>query len=218
MKYRVFVELEWFKVLFQEEIVKKEEPSKIKLIIREQPFLNKVFEEFSLEDAERVKEIERETNHDVKAIEYFLKEKFDTNRELAPLKEFLHFTCTSEDINNLSYALMLNDSFKTVILPSLRELFDLLNKLAIDNANIPMMARTHGQSATPTTVGKEFANFAFRIGNQIKRLEQITPTGKFNGAVGNLNAHKVAYEEIDWLRVSQRFVEGLGIKWNPYTT
>lgn len=148
-----------------------------------------MFEDFSLEDGERVKAIEKVTNHDVKAIEYFLKEKFDQNEKLSGLKEYLHFSCTSEDINNLAYAVMLHHSFEQVILPQLRQLQLTLSLMASEHADVPMMCRTHGQSATPSTMGKEIANFAYRLQRQIKNLEKITPTGKFNGAVGNLNAH-----------------------------
>lgn len=177
-----------------------------------------MFNDFSLEDGTRVKDIEKVTNHDVKAIEYFLKEKFDQNENLKPLKEYLHFSCTSEDINNLAYALMLHHSFEKVILPQLRQLVDTLSKLAIENAEVPMMCRTHGQTATPSTVGKEIANFAYRIKVQLRNLEKITPTGKFNGATGNLNAHQIAYPDKDWIAISKRFVEGMDIHWNPYTT
>lgn len=136
-----------------------------------------------------MKEIEKTTNHDVKAVEYFLKERFETNSDLASEKEYLHFSCTSEDINNLAYALMLHHSFQDVILPSLKELQAKLADLANDNAEVPMLCRTHGQSATPSTMGKELANFAYRLQLQINNLERIVPKGKFNGATGNLNAH-----------------------------
>eukprot|EP00347_Sterkiella_histriomuscorum_P018053 403346969 len=218
MRYRVFVELEWFKRLFQEKIANFSD-KEIQFIIEQQPYLDRIFSEFSLEDAERVKQIEATTNHDVKAIEYFLKEKFDQNPDgLAKYKEFLHFSCTSEDINNLAYALMVHHSMKEVMVSSLTDLFNKLDSLANLYANVPMMSRTHGQSATPTTVGKEIANYAYRVKKQLDHLQKITPTGKFNGAVGNLNAHKVAYPEKDWIQISKRFVEGLGIDWNPYTT
>ena len=160
-----------------------------------------------MEDAERVKAIESTTNHDVKAIEYFLKEKFDKNTEgLAKYKELIHFSCTSEDINNLAYALMIHHSFRQIILISLNNLYTNLVGLSQKFASVPMMARTHGQSATPTTMGKEIANFAYRLKQQINTLEKIVPKGKFNGAVGNLNAHKVAYPDKDWIKISQNFV------------
>lgn len=165
-----------------------------------------------------MKEIEKVTNHDVKAIEYFLKEKFETNDQLIDLKEYLHFSCTSEDINNLAYALMLHNSMKDIMLPQLKALQETLSLLANDLADVPMMCRTHGQSATPSTMGKEIANFAYRIQLQIKHLERIVPSGKFNGAVGNLNAHIVAYPDRDWVKISKSFVEEMGIQWNPYTT
>ena len=201
IRYRVFVELEWFKRLFQEQITTKSETD-IKLIIEQQEFLDKIFTDFSLEDAERVKTIEATTNHDVKAVEYFLKEKFDLQAELSKYKEFIHFSCTSEDINNLAYALMIHHSCREVVHKSLKELCAKLEALAVQYAAVPMMARTHGQSATPTTVGKEIANFAYRLKLQIKEIERIVPKGKFNGAVGNLNAHKVAYPEKDWIKIS----------------
>ena len=180
--------------------------------------MDKIFAEFSLEDAERVKEIEKTTNHDVKAIEYFLKEKFELNEALKAQKEYLHFSCTSEDINNLAYALMLHHSFKDVVLPALRELQGSLAGIADELADVPMLCRTHGQTATPSTMGKEVANYAYRLQLQIKNLERIVPKGKFNGATGNLNAHKIAFPEKDWIDISQKFVQELGIEWNPYTT
>ena len=165
--------------------------------------MDKIFNEFSLEDAERIKSIEATTNHDVKAVEYFLKEKFAQNTHgLDKYKEFIHFSCTSEDINNLAYALMLHHSNTHVIHVALRDLYTRLESLAQLYAHIPMMCRTHGQSATPSTIGKELANFAYRLKLQIKEVERIVPKGKFNGAVGNLNAHKVAYPEKDWIKIS----------------
>lgn len=217
MRYRVQVELQWFNLLFAQNIVQSD-PETIKRVESQKEWLEKVFEDFSVEDGTRVKEIEKVTNHDVKAIEYFLKEKFDTNPELKDLKEYLHFSCTSEDINNLAYALMLHSSMKEVMLPALKDLQQTLALLATELADVPMLCRTHGQSATPSTMGKEIANFAYRINQQIKHLERIVPSGKFNGAVGNLNAHIVAYPDKDWIEISKQFVEGMGITWNPYTT
>ena len=173
--------------------------------------MDQVFDNFSLQDAERVKEIEKTTNHDVKAVEYFLKERFDANAALASEKEYLHFSCTSEDINNLAYALMLHHSFQDVILPALRDLEGKLCELADELAEVPMLCRTHGQSATPSTMGKEIANFAYRLRAQIENLEKIQPKGKFNGATGNLNAHQVAFPDKDWIEISRQFVEELGI-------
>lgn len=217
IRFRVYVELQWFKRLFDEEIVSSDTKTN-QVVQGEHAWLDRVFDEFNLEDAERVKEIEKVTNHDVKAVEYFLKERFDGNPRISNLKEYLHFSCTSEDINNLAYAVMLQHSFEQVVLPQLRELQTTLTQMADQNADVPMMSRTHGQTATPTTLGKEIANFAHRLNRQIKTLEKIKPLGKFNGAVGNLNAHQVAYPDKDWLGISQRFVEGMNIAWNPYTT
>ena len=201
MKYRVQVEIEWFKVLFDKKIVTGD-PERISAVSNNHEDLAKIASGFSLEDGERVKEIERTTNHDVKAIEYFLKEKFDEHSELSQLKEYLHFSCTSEDINNLSYALMMHNSLQDVMLPTMRGLLERLETVAGEYAEIPMMCRTHGQSATPSTVGKEFANFAYRLRRQIERIEKISILGKFNGATGNLNAHKTAYPDLDWLNIS----------------
>ena len=167
-----------------------EDPATIGKVEKQRDFMRDIFDNFSLEDAERVKEIERTTNHDVKAIEYFLKEKFDTNPDLAPLKEYLHFSCTSEDINNLAYALMLNNSMLDVLLPQLKKLQESLAlRASTELSEIPMLCRTHGQSATPSTMGKEVANYAYRLKLQIDNLERIKVRGKFNGATGNLNAH-----------------------------
>lgn len=153
----------------------------------------------------------------MKAVEYFLKEKFEAGK-LSKYKELIHFSCTSEDINNLAYALMIQNACSQVMHKQLRSLYDKLETLSKQYADVPMMCRTHGQSATPSTMGKEIANFAYRLKLQIAEIERIVPKGKFNGAVGNLNAHKVAYPDKDWLKISQRFVEGLGLAWNPYTT
>lgn len=181
--------------------------------------MDSIFENFNETEGERVKEIEKTTNHDVKAIEYFLKEKFEAHsKEMDALKEYLHFSCTSEDINNLSYSLMLHHSLKDVLMPKLNGLLTRLEDLATEYADIPMMCRTHGQSATPSTVGKEFANYAYRLRRQIDRIEKVECLGKFNGATGNLNAHMVAFPELPWLDISKDFVESLGITWNPYTT
>lgn len=217
MKMRVFVELSWYKCLFAQKIVTDDE-NQIKFVKDNSAFLSRIFEDFDDKSGERVKEIERTTNHDVKAIEYYLKEQFDKDPEFAKLKEYLHFSCTSEDINNLSYALMVHHSMQTVMLPALNSLHERLIKISEEYAEIPIMCRTHGQSATPSTVGKEFANFAYRLGRQIERIKKIEILGKFNGATGNLNAHLQAYPDLDWLKISQEFVEGLGIQWNPYTT
>lgn len=180
--------------------------------------LNQIVRDFSEADAARVKEIERETNHDVKAVEYFLKEKVAGHAELAAVSEFIHFACTSEDINNLSHALMLTAAHQQVVSPLLEEILQALVTHAQRYKSIPMMARTHGQPATPSTMGKEFANVAVRLDRQLTALKQVQFLGKINGAVGNYNANLAAYPDVDWHRVAEEFVTSLGLTWNPYTT
>jgi len=169
-------------------------------------------------EATEVKRIERDTNHDVKAVEYFVKSRLDAVPAWRSRREFVHFACTSEDINNLSYALMLKEAREQVLLPRLDALIGRLRALAHMNAAVPMMSRTHGQPATPTTLGKEIANLTFRLREQRNRYAAVAVAGKINGAVGNFNAHLVAYPQVDWPRLAQRFVESLGLHWNPYTT
>jgi adenylosuccinate lyase len=169
-------------------------------------------------EAETVKRFERETNHDVKAVEYFVKSRLDAVPEWRSRREFVHFACTSEDINNLSYALMLKEARDDVLLPRLDVLIETLRTLAHQNAAAPMMSRTHGQPATPTTLGKEIANFAWRLKKQRQRYAAVAIEGKINGAVGNFNAHLVAYPGVDWSLLARQFVESLGLSWNPYTT
>jgi len=173
---------------------------------------------FAEGDAARVKEIESRTNHDVKAIEYWLKERFAAHAELAPAAEFIHFACTSEDINNLAYALMLADAREKVMLPALDEIIGKLATLAHALAQVPMLARTHGQAATPTTMGKELANVVHRLRRARSRIAGVSLTGKINGAVGNYNAHLAAYPALDWEGFARRFVEALRLEFNPYTT
>ena len=174
---------------------------------------------FSLSDAQRIKDIERITNHDVKAVEYWLKEKIAGNAELEAVSEFIHFACTSEDINNLAYALMLREARTHVLLPQLDALIDAMTRLAHQHADQPMLARTHGQPASPTTLGKEMANVAYRLQRQRAQLVAVPLLGKINGAVGNYNAHLAAYPEVDWEGFARSFVtEDLGLDWNPYTT
>lgn len=173
--------------------------------------------DFSLEDAERIKEIERTTNHDVKAVEYFIKEKIADQPELHAVTEFVHFACTSEDINNLSHGVMLTDGLKA-LLPMMQRVADEVARLAEEHAAQPMLSRTHGQTASPTTLGKEMANVAYRLRRQLKQIEAVEIFGKINGAVGNYNAHLATYPEVDWEANAQRFVEGLGLTFNPYTT
>ncbi len=181
--------------------------------------LNELAEHFQLEHAERVKEFERTTNHDVKAVEYLLKEQAQKLPELAKVTEFIHFACTSEDINNLSHALMLREGRDDVLLPLMRKLAESLRTLSVEFADVPMLSRTHGQPASPTTLGKEFANVVYRLERQIAQVAAIPLLGKMNGAVGNYNAHISAYPEIDWEANAREFIEGdLGLTFNPYTT
>ena len=181
--------------------------------------LNELAENFQLEHAERVKEFERTTNHDVKAVEYLLKEQAQKLPELAKVTEFIHFACTSEDINNLSHALMLREGRDDVLLPLMRKLAESLRALSVEFADVPMLSRTHGQPASPTTLGKEFANVVYRLERQIAQVAAIPLLGKINGAVGNYNAHISAYPEIDWEANARDFIEGdLGLTFNPYTT
>jgi adenylosuccinate lyase len=180
--------------------------------------LNGIVDDFSLDDAEHVKKIEASTNHDVKAVEYFIREKLGDGPETEALKDFLHFSCTSEDINNLSYALMLRTARSDVLVPQMRDLKNQLKSLAHRYADLPMLSRTHGQTASPTTLGKEFANVVARLERAQQQFSAVAVLGKFNGAVGNFNAHCVAYPDVDWRGVSHRFVESLGVEPNPYTT
>ncbi|ENX42048.1 adenylosuccinate lyase [Acinetobacter sp. NIPH 2100] len=179
--------------------------------------LDAIVANFSEEDANRIKEIERTTNHDVKAVEYFLKEKIANIDELQNAGEFIHFACTSEDINNLSHALMLKNG-REVLVSTMKQLLNAISALATTHAEQPMLSRTHGQTASPTTLGKEMANVAYRLARQIKQFENVELLGKINGAVGNYNAHLSAYPEIDWAAHAQAFVESLGLSFNPYTT
>jgi adenylosuccinate lyase len=179
--------------------------------------LNTIVENFSEEDAHRVKNIERTTNHDVKAVEYFLKEKITGNEELESISEFIHFACTSEDINNLSYALMLREGRGQVLLPQIDDVIEGVKYLARQLADQPLLSRTHGQPASPSTMGKEMANVVYRLHRQREQIASIQLMGKINGAVGNYNAHLAAYPEIEWPEFAKQFVESLGISWNPYT-
>ncbi|WP_404441160.1 adenylosuccinate lyase [Stutzerimonas chloritidismutans] len=181
--------------------------------------LNQLAETFQVEQAERVKEFERTTNHDVKAVEYLIKEQVKQLPELAKVNEFIHFACTSEDINNLSHALMLREGRDTVLLPLMRQLAEAVRALAVAHADVPMLSRTHGQPASPTTLGKELANVVYRLERQIAQVETVPLLGKINGAVGNYNAHLSAYPDVDWEANAREFIEGdLGLSWNPYTT
>ena len=214
IRYRVIVEIRWFQALAASDDI----PQVPALSQAANDYLNDLIGNFGLEAAERVKAIEATTNHDVKAIEYYLKECFAKQDELSSLSEFLHFACTSEDINNLSYALMMADARERVFLPAFTNLDQALTTLAGKNAEVPMLSRTHGQTASPTTLGKEIANVAVRLQRQADQLRQQPILGKINGAVGNFNAHITAYPGIDWPQFAQRFVESLGLTWNPWTT
>ena len=181
-------------------------------------FLDRMISEFNLADAERIKGIERTTNHDVKAVEYFIKEKIAEVPELHAVTEFVHFACTSEDINNLSHALMLREGLDHGLLPAMDRIVDRLAELAHEHAEQPMLSRTHGQTASPSTVGKELANVVHRLRRQVKQIRAVELMGKINGAVGNYNAHLSAYPSIDWAQNAKDFIESLGLDWNPYTT
>ena len=213
IKHRVLVEVKWLQALAQNEAI-SEVPAFSSDAIKQ---LDDIAEQFTIEDAQRVKDIESTTNHDVKAVEYFLKEKIKGNAELDAVSEFFHFACTSEDINNLSHALMLKGGRDDVLLPNLSAIIEKLETMAKDMANEPMLSRTHGQTASPTTVGKEFANVVARLRTQKNNIENIALLGKINGAVGNYNAHYCAYPEIDWPQFSEKFIQSLGITVNPYT-
>ncbi|MEC8557031.1 MAG: adenylosuccinate lyase [Planctomycetota bacterium] len=210
---RIEVEVRWLQRLsVHPEIVEVPEFS-----VATNNLLEKIVSGFSDDDAATVKQIERTTNHDVKAVEYFLKDRFQGNAELEAINEFVHFACTSEDINNLSHALMLKRGLAAV-LPVMNEVVCRLRHFAVDFAEVPMLSRTHGQTASPTTVGKEFANVAARFQRQLEQIGQIPLLGKINGAVGNYNAHLAAYPQVDWAANAKTFVESLGLTWNSYTT
>ncbi len=180
--------------------------------------LEAIAEDFAVADGQRIKDIEATTNHDVKAVEYFIKERIGEDNDLARAKEFVHFACTSEDINNLAYALMLRDAREQVLLPQLDAVIETLRTMAHAHADLPMLSRTHGQTASPTTLGKEMANVAARLQRQRGLLARVEIPAKINGAVGNYNAHAVSYPDVDWPAFSQRFVESLGLDFNPWTT
>ncbi|MGB5331474.1 MAG: adenylosuccinate lyase [Woeseiaceae bacterium] len=214
IRFRVLVEIRWLQCLADEPAIKEIGP--ISSVMKD--VLNDIVDDFSIDDAERVKTIEASTNHDVKAVEYFIREKLGDGPETQPLKDFLHFSCTSEDINNLAYALMLRSARSDVLLPKMRELRNRLQAMAREHAELPMLSRTHGQTASPTTLGKEFANVVARLERAQKQFAAVEILGKFNGAVGNYNAHVVAYPDTDWQAVNHRFIESLGVHPNAYTT
>jgi adenylosuccinate lyase len=215
MRHRIMVEVAWLQALAENATIAEVPP----LSSHAQNLLGRIVEQFSVDDARRVKNIESSTNHDVKAIEYFLKERTQGNSELEALGEFIHFGCTSEDINNLAYATMIREARALVLLPQTDQVIAALTRLAHEYADLPMLSRTHGQPASPTTVGKEIANVVHRLRPQRSQIAAVSMRGKINGAVGNYNAHLAAYPEFDWPDFARCFVEErLGLSWNPYTT
>lgn len=213
-RYRSLVEIRWLQLLAAQEQL-TEVPT-----FSEQAtaYLNSIIDNFSSTDAEHIKQIEATTNHDVKAVEYFLKQRIADHQELSAISEFIHFACTSEDINNIAYALMLQDAREQVIVPHCQQLIDAIKQLAQQHAEQPMLSRTHGQSASPTTVGKEMRNVVKRLQKQLSQINDVAIMAKINGAVGNFNAHISAYPEIDWITLSERFITDLGLQWQSHTT
>lgn len=212
--YRLYVEIQWLITLSQSADI----PFAAPLSSASLAFLQKILTDFSQSEAEAVKSIEKTTNHDVKAIEYYLQDKLSQHNELRTLIPIIHFGCTSEDINNLAYALMINTARHDVMVPTMQEILTTLKKLAKTYARLPMLARTHGQPASPTTLGKEFVNVADRLDHQLHTLASLPIKGKFNGAVGNFNAHCSALPKVNWPGLSEQFVKNLGLQWNPLTT
>ncbi|MRI34355.1 adenylosuccinate lyase [Endozoicomonas sp. OPT23] len=214
IRFRVTVEVKWLQALANHAAI-----TEVPVLSAEaNALLDQLVDQFTLEDALRVKEIERTTNHDVKAVEYLIKEKIQNNSELAAVSEFVHFACTSEDINNLSHGLMLKAGMEEAVLPPMEKIISEIEALAHAHAEQPMLSRTHGQTASPTTLGKEMANVAYRLRRQVELMKQVTPLGKINGAVGNYNAHLSAYPEVNWQQHAEEFVTSLGLAFNPYTT
>ena len=214
IRHRVLVEVRWLQALAAHEQI-AEVPA---FSADANQLLESLITDFSESDAARIKEIERTTNHDVKAVEYFLKEKVADNAEINKVNEFIHFACTSEDINNLAYGLMLKGGRDEVLIPQLAQINQTITALAHEYAEDSLLSRTHGQAASPSTVGKEMANVAARLNRQIEQIKAVEVFGKINGAVGNYNAHYCAYPEVNWPEFAQNFVESLGLQWNPYTT
>lgn len=212
--YRLQVEIVWLQTLAQHPAIAEIPP----LSASAQAALTQIASQFSLADAERVKAIEKTTRHDVKAVEYFLKEQMAQHPELQAIQEFTHFACTSEDINNLAYGLMLQQARQGLILPLMTQVLTVLTQLSHDLAACPLLARTHGQPATPTTMGKEIAIVVYRLQRQYQQVQQVPILGKINGATGNYNAHLCAYPEVNWPQLAADLVAGLGLSWNPYTT
>ena len=214
IRYRVLIEVRWLQCLAANPGI----PELANFNTEENTLLDELVDNFDLGDAEAVKTIESTTNHDVKAVEYFIKEKLQGNKSLTNRLEFVHFACTSEDINNLAYALMLKEGRNSVMIPTMEKLISALADLATEFADQPMLSRTHGQPASPTTIGKEIANVVYRLRRQLSQFESTPILGKINGAVGNYNAHLSAYPFVDWSVTAQQFVESLGLDWNPFTT
>ena len=214
MRFRVQVELTWLKKLAACPQIKEVEPFSPETIA----FIDDIIKNFSEEDAQNIKDREAVTNHDVKAVEYFLKDKTASNPEISKAREFIHFACTSEDINNNSHALMLKTAREEVLLPTIDAVIDAITELAHNYADLPLLARTHGQPASPTTLGKEMANVVYRMRRQRDQIAAVEIMGKINGAVGNYNAHLSAYPDVDWFQFSKEFEESLGLTFNPYTT
>ena len=212
--HRVIVELEWLQHLAQIPAIKECPP----LTDEATRHITAIIDNFSVDDAERVKQIEATTNHDVKAVEYYLQEKFDEHKALKPYKHFIHFACTSEDINNVAYAMILQTSLARVVFVQIHHVLSTLRPLAERYIKVPMLSRTHGQTASPTTMGKELANVMHRVLGQFKPLMALVCQAKMNGAVGNFNAHVVAYPKVDWPKESRKFIETLGLRYNPMTT
>ncbi len=211
---RVLVEVRWLQRLAEHPQITEVAP----LSTTANALLEALVDNFNEAAAQRVKDIESTTNHDVKAVEYYIKEQFSDNAELQAINEYVHFACTSEDINNLSHGLMLKQGFEQVVVPEMTQVLEQIKGLAHTYQSQPMLSRTHGQTASPSTLGKEMANVAARLQRQLKQIQQVELLGKINGAVGNYNAHLSAYPEIDWQANAQVFVESLGLTWNPYTT
>ena len=211
---RVKIEILWLIALSKDKEIKEVPKFSSKTISK----LNNIIKSFDEKDAKAIKKIEKTTNHDVKAVEYWLKKSLKNNKEITRINEFIHFACTSEDINNLAYALMIKDSLNNVIIPSIESILEKLIMLSSKYSEVSMLARTHGQTASPTTLGKEFSNFAYRLQRQIKQLKKQEVLGKINGAVGNFNAHISAYPKKNWEKFSKDFINSIGLTYNPYTT
>ena len=214
IRHRVLVEIRWLQALSNHPAI-----TEVPVFSKEaNSLLESIISEFDLSQAQRIKDIEKTTNHDVKAVEYFLKEQVADSTELGKVREFFHFACTSEDINNLSHALMLGTGKDQVLMPALARVVESIKNLAHQHADVAMLGRTHGQPASPTTLGKEMANVVYRLDRQISQIDKLDMLGKINGAVGNYNAQLSAYPEVDWPAFARQFVESLGIRFNPYTT